>query len=94
VTAAINNAQRFLEVKAEHGAFDRYVWQFVGGSPIRNTVATLADIVATSPESEALSKDLVRRGFKFVGPTICYAHMQAAGLVNDHLIDCFRYDQV
>ena len=91
IAAAINNAQRFLEVQKEFGSFDQYIWQFVGGKPIVNKWKTLRQIPATSPESDAMSRDLKARGFKFVGSTICYAFMQAAGLVNDHVVDCFRY---
>ena len=91
VKAAINNAQRFLEIQNEFGSFDQYIWRFVNGKPIVNTWKTLKEIPAASPESEALSQDLVKRGFKFVGSTIVYAHMQACGLVNDHLVDCWRY---
>ncbi|MBV62310.1 MAG: DNA-3-methyladenine glycosylase I [Nevskiales bacterium] len=90
VRAAINNAARFLEIQAEFGSFDRYIWGFVANAPTLPPPKTLADYRATSPESDALSKDLKRRGFKFVGSTIVYAHMQAAGLVNDHSADCFR----
>lgn len=91
VKAAIHNAQRFLEIQNEFGSFDQYIWSFVNGKPIVNTWKTLKEIPAASPESEALSQDLVKRGFKFVGSTIVYAHMQACGLVNDHLVDCWRY---
>ncbi len=91
ITAAINNASRFREVQREFGSFDRYVWGFVGGKPIRNRFRTLREIPAQTGEAEALSKDLRRRGFSFVGPTICYAFMQAVGMVNDHTIDCFRH---
>jgi len=91
IAAAINNAQRFLEVQKEFGSFDQYIWQFVDGKPIVNKWKTLRQIPATSPESDAMSRDLKARGFKFVGSTICYAFMQAAGLVNDHVVDCFRY---
>jgi len=94
IAAAIQNAKAFLAVQKEFGSFDRYIWQFVGGRPIRNAWKTLKDIPAQTPESEAMSKDLRKRGFKFVGPTICYAHMQATGMVNDHTVDCFRYRQV
>lgn len=90
VRAAINNAARFLEVQAEFGSFDRYIWGFVEQAPSLSPPRTLQDYRATSPESDALSKDLKKRGFKFVGSTIVYAHMQAAGLVNDHSVDCFR----
>jgi DNA-3-methyladenine glycosylase I len=91
ITAAINNARAFLAVQKEFGSFDAYMWQFVGGKPIKNRLNSLSEIPATSPESDRLSKDLKQRGFKFVGSTIVYAHMQATGMVNDHLIDCFRY---
>lgn len=94
VISAVNNAKRFLEVQKEFGSFDKYIWQFVGGKPINNKRKTLRDIPATTTESDALSKDLIRRGFKFVGSTVMYAHMQACGLVNDHLIDCWRYKAV
>lgn len=94
ILATINNARRFIEVRKEFGTFDRYIWQFVGGKPIRNQFQSIAEIPAISPESEAMSKDMRERGFQFVGPTICYAFMQAVGLVNDHTVDCFRYRQV
>jgi DNA-3-methyladenine glycosylase I len=94
IEAAINNAQRFLEVQAEFGSFDQYVWQFVAGEPIVHKFKRLKQIPATSKESDALSKDLKQRGFKFIGSTIVYAHMQATGMVNDHLVDCFRYTEV
>jgi DNA-3-methyladenine glycosylase I len=94
VAAAIQNAHAFLAVQREFGAFDRYVWGFVGGQPRRNAWTKLGEIPAKTPEAEALSRDLLRRGFKFVGPTICYAFMQATGMVNDHTVDCFRYAQV
>jgi DNA-3-methyladenine glycosylase I len=90
IRAAVVNAQHFVEVQKEFGSFDRYIWGFVGGRTIRNRWMTLKDMPAVSPESEAMSKDLKARGFKFVGPTICYAFMQAAGLVNDHTLGCFR----
>ena len=88
ITSTITNARCFLAIQEEHGSFDDYVWSFVGGSPIVNR---WRDVPATSPESDALSKDLKRRGLKFVGSTIVYSHMQAVGLVNDHLVSCFRY---
>ena len=91
IEAAINNAQRFLDVQAAFGSFDAYIWRFVDGKPIVNRRKSLKDIPASTPESDALSKDLKARGFKFVGSTICYAHMQATGMVNDHLVDCFRH---
>jgi DNA-3-methyladenine glycosylase I len=91
VAAAVNNAKRFLEVQDEFGGFDAYIWSFVGGRPIVNRHTELKQVPARTAESDALSKDLVRRGFKFVGSTIIYAHMQATGLVNDHLVGCFRH---
>ena len=94
VQGAVINAQKFLEIQEEFGSFDKYVWQFVGGKPIVNRWKSLKDLPATTAESEALSKDLKKRGFKFVGSTIMYAHMQACGLVNDHTVDCFRYNEV
>ncbi|HET8696677.1 MAG TPA: DNA-3-methyladenine glycosylase I, partial [Gammaproteobacteria bacterium] len=94
IEAAIANARGFLAVQKEFGSFDAYVWSFVGGAPIVNRWRRQKDVPATSKESDALSKDLKARGFKFVGSTIIYAHMQATGLVNDHLRDCFRYDVV
>jgi DNA-3-methyladenine glycosylase I len=90
ILATINNAQRFLDVQAEFGSFDAYIWRFVGGQPIVHKLKHLKDYPATSAESDALSKDLKQRGFKFVGSTICYAHMQATGMINDHVVDCFR----
>lgn len=93
VAAAINNATRFLEVQSEFGSFSNYQWQFVGGKPQQNRIAGPADYRATSPESDAFSKDLKKRGFKFVGSTIIYAHMQACGMVNDHHEQCFRKQQ-
>jgi DNA-3-methyladenine glycosylase I len=94
IAAAITNAQNFLKVQKEFGSFDKYIWQFVGGKPIKNKWSKDSQIPATSKESEALSKDLKKRGFKFVGPTIIYAHMQAIGMINDHQTHCFRYNQV
>jgi DNA-3-methyladenine glycosylase I len=93
VYAAVNNAKRFLEVQKKFGSFDEYIWSFVNGKPIVNRWKSLKQIPATSKESDALSKDLIKRGFKFVGSTVIYAHMQACGLVNDHLVDCFRYKE-
>jgi DNA-3-methyladenine glycosylase I len=90
VTAAVNNAKKFLAVQEEFGSFDAYIWRFVGGRPIVHRLKSLKDYAATSPESDAMSKDLKQRGFKFVGSTICYAHMQATGMVNDHVSGCFR----
>ena len=89
IDSAVTNAQAFLTVQVEFGSFDRYVWQFVGGKPKVNCWARMSQVPATSPESDALSKDLKKRGFRFVGSTIVYAYMQAAGLVNDHTADCF-----
>jgi DNA-3-methyladenine glycosylase I len=91
VRAAVNNAKRFLEVQKEFGSFDAYIWQFVNGKPLVNHRKSLAHIPPTTKESDALSKDLIQRGFKFVGSTVIYAHMQACGLVNDHLTDCWRF---
>ncbi len=94
VEAAISNAARFLEVQRDFGSFARYVWQFVGGRPKQNHWTRLSEVPAVTPEASAMSRDLRRRGFRFVGPTICYAFMQATGMVNDHLTGCFRHDQV
>ncbi len=94
VNAAVNNARRFLEVQKEFGSFDKYIWGFVGHKPMVNKRKNLTEIPATTKESDALSKDLIKRGFKFVGSTVIYAHMQACGLVNDHLVECWRYKQV
>ena len=94
ITSAINNAKRFLEVRKEFGSFDTYIWQFVNGKPITNRFKSIQEIPATTKESDAMSKDLKKRGFKFVGPTICYAHMQATGMVNDHIVGCFRYKEI
>jgi DNA-3-methyladenine glycosylase I len=94
IEAAVANARRFLEIQEEFGSFDAYVWPFVGGAPIMNRWRVQSEIPATTPESDALSKDLKNRGFKFVGSTIIYAHMQATGMVNDHVVSCFRYKQV
>jgi DNA-3-methyladenine glycosylase I len=91
IAAAIGNARAFRQVQAEYGSFDAYLWRFAGGQPIQNRWTALSEIPARTTESDALSKDLLRRGFKFVGSTICYAFMQAVGLVNDHTVDCFRY---
>ena len=90
ILATINNAKIFLEVQKEFATFDDYIWRFVGGKPVVHRLRTLKDYPATTPESDALSKDLKERGFKFVGSTICYAHMQATGMVNDHVAGCFR----
>jgi DNA-3-methyladenine glycosylase I len=94
IRGAVTNAQKFLEIQNEFGSFDAFIWEFVGGKPIVNHWKSMKEVPATSAESDALSKDLKKRGFKFVGSTIMYAHMQACGLVNDHTIDCFRFDQV
>ena len=94
IEASIRNAKKFLEIQKEFGTFEVYIWQFTGGKIIKNSWKTLQEIPANTPESDAMSKDLISRGFKFVGSTICYAFMQAAGMVNDHTIDCFRYDEV
>ena len=94
VNAAVENAKAFLQVQEEFGSFDRYIWQFVGGKPRVNGPRTLMQVPARTPESDAMSKDLKRRGFKFVGSTICYAFMQAVGMVNDHVVDCFRYSDL
>ena len=94
INAAVGNARAFLAVVDEFGSFDAYNWSFVDGKPVQNTWRTMSDIPASTPISEAMSKDLKRRGFKFVGPTIVYAHMQATGMVNDHVMDCFRYNEV
>src|ERR1051326_613365 len=94
VNSAIVNARCFLATQKEFGTFDRYLWQFVGGKPIINRFRTLSDIPPKTKESDAMSKNMIQRGFQFVGSTICYALMQAAGMVNDHTTDCFRYKQV
>jgi DNA-3-methyladenine glycosylase I len=94
VASAIGNAQAFVRVRDEFGTFASYLWRFVGGHPRQNAWRTLAEVPARTPESDALSRDLSARGFKFVGSTICYAYMQAVGLVNDHVIDCFRYSVI
>ena len=92
--AAVANARAFREVQDAYGSFDRYLWQFVDGRPRQNEWRSLKDVPASTPVSEALSRDLRKRGFKFVGPVICYALMQAVGMVNDHTVDCFRYAEV
>ena len=94
VAATVTNAQRFLEVREEFGSFEEYIWRFVGGRPIKNSFRALSELPAKTEESEAMSKELRRRGFKFVGSTIWYAFMQAVGMVNDHTVGCFRYDEV
>ena len=94
INAAVSNARLFLDIQDEFGSFDGYVWPFVGGKTIQNRWKTIKNIPVTTAESDALSKDMKRRGFRFFGSTICYAHMQAVGMVNDHTTDCFRYKEV
>lgn len=94
INATIINAKKFLEIQKEIGSFDKYIWKFVNYKTIKNKFEKLSDIPATTPESDELSKDLKERGFKFVGSTICYAFMQAVGIVNDHIVGCFRYNNV
>jgi DNA-3-methyladenine glycosylase I len=94
ISAAIQNAEAFLRVQREFGSFDTYIWQFVGGRPIQNAWKSTKQLPARTAESDAMSKDLLKRGFKFVGSTICYAFMQAVGMVNDHTTDCFRYKEI
>jgi DNA-3-methyladenine glycosylase I len=94
IAAAVANARAFLEVQKECGSFDTYIWQFAGGHSIDKARRSMAQIPAHTPESDRMSKDLLRRGFKFVGPTICYAFMQAVGMVNDHLVSCFRHEEI
>lgn len=94
IRSAIRNAKAFLEIQREFGSFDIYMWSFVVGQPKKNSWKSMNEIPATTPESDVLSKDLKKRGFNFVGSTICYAHMQAVGMVNDHVVSCFRYDAV
>lgn len=94
IEATINNAKRFIEVQNEFGSFDAYIWRFVDGKPIRNAWRSMSEIPPKTALSDAVSKDLLKRGFKFVGSTIVYAHMQATGMVNDHTVDCFRYEEV
>lgn len=94
IGSAVTNAQAFLKVREEWGSFSNYIWSFVDGRPIQNSWQVLSDIPAKTPLAETISKDLKNRGFRFVGPTIVYAHMQATGMVNDHLVDCFRYPEI
>jgi DNA-3-methyladenine glycosylase I len=94
ILSAVKNAKAFLEVQKEFGSFDRYIWQFVGGKPRVNRLRTLSEVLSHTLESDQMSKDLKKRGFTFVGSTICYAFMQAVGMVNDHLVTCFRYREV
>ena len=94
INSTVSNAKAFKKVQKEFGSFDRYIWQFVDYNPIIHTFEVLTELPSTTKESEIMSKDLKKRGFKFIGPTICYAFMQAVGMVNDHIIDCFRYDEI
>ncbi|HET9321589.1 MAG TPA: DNA-3-methyladenine glycosylase I [Bryobacteraceae bacterium] len=94
IAATIGNAKAYLEVQKEFGTFDAYVWRFVGNRPMQNARRSLGEVPARTPESDAMSKDLAKRGFKFVGSTICYAFMQATGMVNDHIVGCFRYGEI
>ena len=94
INAAVRNAQAFLKVQKEFGAFDRYIWNFVGGRPMVRSLRSIGNLPAQTVESAAMSKDLAKRGFSFVGPTVCYAFMQATGMVNDHLVSCFRYSEI
>jgi DNA-3-methyladenine glycosylase I len=94
ISATVQNARAFMAVQKEFGSFDAYIWQFVGGVPIVNSIKGLSQIQARTEESDKMSRDLLKRGFKFVGPTICYAFMQAVGMVNDHLVGCFRYAEI
>jgi DNA-3-methyladenine glycosylase I len=94
IRAAINNAKKFMEIQSIHGSFSNYIWDFVGGQPIQNQFKSMSDVPATTTISDKLAKDMKSKGFKFLGTTTLYAHMQATGLVNDHLVDCFRYEEV
>ncbi|MCF6307151.1 MAG: DNA-3-methyladenine glycosylase I [Flavobacteriaceae bacterium] len=94
VNSAVTNAQNFIKIQKEFGSFSKYIWGFVDGKPIKNTLKALAECPANTSLSDKISKDLKKRGFKFVGSTVIYAHMQATGMVNDHLVDCFRYNEV
>ena len=94
IDAAVDNARAYLNIRGTHGTFSGYIWQFVGGTPVRNAWKNIHEIPAKTPESMGMSKDLKKRGFRFVGPTICYAFMQAVGMVNDHTVDCFRYHEL
>ena len=94
IRAAVNNARQFLQVQEQFDGFARYIWRFVDGKPIVHQIKRLKDYPATSAQSDSLSKDLKQRGFKFVGPTVCYAHMQATGMVNDHVVGCFRKQEI
>lgn len=94
ISATIDNAKAFLKVREECGSFDKYIWQFVNGAPLQHARAGMREVPASTPESDAMSRDLKKRGFRFVGSTICYAYMQAVGMVNDHLTSCFRHAQL
>lgn len=94
ITATITNARAFLQLQKQFGSFDHYIWQFVNGRPVQNSWEKLTDIPSSAPESDAMSKDLRERGFKFVGTTICYSLMQAVGMVNDHVVGCFRHEEL
>ncbi|MCI0532528.1 MAG: DNA-3-methyladenine glycosylase I, partial [candidate division Zixibacteria bacterium] len=94
IESAVTNAQSFLKVQEEFGSFDKYIWQFTGGTVKKNKWKKMKEIPAFTKESDAMSRDLKQRGFKFVGSTICYAHMQATGMVNDHMVHCFRYNEL
>jgi DNA-3-methyladenine glycosylase I len=94
IKAAVNNAQRFIGIRQEHGTFSQYIWDFVGGKPLQNSFKTLEEIPVKTALSERISKDLKQNGFQFVGPTVVYAHMQATGMVNDHLVGCFRNQEL
>jgi DNA-3-methyladenine glycosylase I len=94
IDAAVGNARAYLKAQETHGTFSAYIWQFIDGTPVRNAWKSIHEVPAETPESTAMSKDLKNRGFRFVGPTICYAFMQAVGMVNDHTVDCFRYHEL
>jgi DNA-3-methyladenine glycosylase I len=94
IQTTVTNARLFLELQAKYGTFNKFIWQFTGGKTIQNAVENMSDVKATSPESDAMSKELKKLGFKFVGSTICYAFMQAAGMVNDHKKTCYRYNEL
>jgi DNA-3-methyladenine glycosylase I len=94
ITSAVTNAKAVLKIQEEHGSFDKYIWQFIGGKPIQNKWKTTSDIPSFTAESREMSLDLKKKGFKFVGPTICYAFMQAVGMVNDHVVDCFKHCEI
>jgi DNA-3-methyladenine glycosylase I len=94
IRSAVTNAEAFLEVQEEYGTFDKYIWSFMGGKTIKNALKSFSEMPAKTEVSKAMTKDLKKRGFKFVGPVICYSFMQAVGMVNDHLVHCFRYDEV